>query len=103
MEKIKIEKLYNELGDSNINELYYYSCLLCSGFDKDTAYELIDTLNSVWLKDETDTNIGRLSDMLYEVYDDIKDKMQDMSDRQILLAMFNGGYDEDDDEYYDEV
>ena len=41
MKQVEIEKLYNDLGNK-IDTLYYYSCLLTSGFDKDTAYKNIN-------------------------------------------------------------
>jgi len=83
--KEEFMKLYDELGWSKVDDLYHYSCLLASGFDKDKAYELISLLNDLWLKDENNYSISKLSDMLYEVYDDIED---DMSTREILELMY---------------
>lgn len=102
MEKKELKKVYNELGESKIDELYYYSCLLSSGFDKDTAYKLIGTLRSVWLKDENDYSISKLSDMLFNVYDEIDD-INDLTDRELLYEMYNNDYSSNDEEgvYYD--
>lgn len=88
MEKLEIEKLYNELGYTKIDDLYTYSCLLCSGFEKDTAYELISLLNDLWIKDENNYSISKLSDMLYDIYDDYKDELEDMSTCEILILMY---------------
>lgn len=84
MKQAEIEKLYNDLGNK-IDTLYYYSCLLASGFDKDTAYKNINLLKELWLKDENELCISKLSDMLYEVYDDIDNTM---TTRKILLIMY---------------
>lgn len=96
MEKKEIEKLYEELGYCKIDDLYMYSCLLCSGFEKDTAYELISLLNDLWLKDENNYSISKLSDMLYNVYEDYD--IDDMGTRELLLLM----YEHEDDYYEDE-
>lgn len=88
--KIELDKLSKQLGDEGINELYMYNCLKLSGFNKKKSYELIGLLNDLWLKDETDTTIGRLSDMLYDIYEDIKDNIDNMTTREILVKMFMG-------------
>lgn len=102
MEKKELEKVYNELGESKIDELYYYSCLLTSGFNKDLAYKLIGTLKSLWLKDENNYSISKLSDMLFNVYDEI-DNIDDLTDRELLYEMYNNDYSSNDEEgiYYD--
>lgn len=84
MKQVEIEKLYNDLGNK-IDTLYYYSCLLTSGFDKDTAYKNINLLKELWLKDENELCISKLSDMLYEVYNDIDNTM---TTRKILSIMY---------------
>lgn len=88
MNKMEVEKLYNELGVCKIDDLYHYNCLLTSGFDKDKAYDLISTLNSLWLKDENNYGISKLSDMLYEVYDEIEDEIDEMTSYEILEVMY---------------
>lgn len=88
MEKKEIEKLYEELGYNKIDELYNYSCLLTSGFNKEQAYNLIGLLTNLWLKDENNYSLSKLSDMLYDIYEDIEDKIDNMSERDILLEMY---------------
>ena len=85
MYKEEIEKLYEELGNNKIDDLYMYSCLLLSGFEKDKAYKLIPLLRELWLKDENNTSIGMLSDMLCEIYDD---DMLELTPREILIEMY---------------
>lgn len=90
MEKKEIERLYEELGYNKIDELYNYSCLLTSGFDKEQAYNLIGLLNDLWLDDENNYSISKLSDMLYDIYDCIEDRIDDMDTSDILLEMYDG-------------
>lgn len=92
MGKQEIMQLYNELGERKIDDLYNYSCLLCSGFDKNVAYNLINLLNDLWLKDENNYSISKLSDMLYNIYDDIEDDIEDMATREILIKMYENDY-----------
>ena len=92
MNKEEIEKLYEELGWCKIDDLYTYSCLLTSGFDKEQAFELKSLLNELWLKDENDTSISKLSDMLYNIYEDIEDRIDDMRTREILIEMYENEY-----------
>ena len=96
MEREEVEKLYKELGWSKIDDLYHYSCLLTSGFDEEQAFELIGVLNDLWLKDENNYGISKLSDMLYNVYDDIN--FEEMSTREILEEMYYNEYNDDEDE-----
>ena len=86
MEKKEIEKLYEELGYCKIDDLYHYSCLLTSGFDKEQAYNLIGLLNDLWLDDENNYSVSKLSDMLYNVYDDID--TNELTTREILEKMY---------------
>lgn len=86
MNKEEFIKLYKELGNCKIDDLYHFSCLIGSGFDEDTAYENINLLNDLWLKDENDLSISKLSDMLYSVYDEID---EEMSTREILLYLYD--------------
>lgn len=99
MNKKEIEKLYNELGWQKIDELYDYSCLLTSGFNEEQAYNLKGLLNELWLKDENNYSISKLSDMLYNIYDNIDDNM---STREILQEMYDNEYyvSSDDEGYY---
>lgn len=86
MEREELEKLYEELGYNKVDELYNYSCLLTSGFNKKQAYNLIGLLNDLWLDDENNYSVSKLSDMLYNVYDDIDtDKL---TTREILEKMY---------------
>lgn len=88
MSKEEMEKLYEELGYEKIDDLYFYNCLLISGFDKDTSYDLISLLRELWLKDETNTCISTLSDMLYDIYDENKSNIKNKSARELLVEMF---------------
>lgn len=85
MKKEDFVKLYEELGWSKVNDLYMYSCLLTSGFDKETAYDLISILDDLWLKDESGTNISIISDALYDNYKDLD--LDNMSTREILMEI----------------
>ena len=71
---------------NKIDELYNYSCLLTSGFSKEQAYNLIGLLNDLWLDDENNYSVSKLSDMLYNVYDDID--IEEMGTREILAKMY---------------
>lgn len=86
MNRNEMEKLYKEVGEENIDNLYAYSCLLASGFDKEQAFNLFNLLVDLWLKDENDYGLSKLSDMLYDIYDDIKDDI--MSVKEILIKMY---------------
>lgn len=88
MKKDEMKELYNKLGDTGVDELYYYSCLLESGFNEDVAYDLIGTLNALYLQDESGLTIGVLSDSLYDIYDDIKDNIDTMTDSEILEKIY---------------
>ena len=90
MKKEEFINLYNQLGWEQVDNLYNYDCLLTSGFDKDTAYDLIETLGYLWLKDENNYSISKLSDMLYNIYDDIKDDIKNLSTRELLIEMYKG-------------
>lgn len=92
MEKEEFMKLYDELGWVKVDELYHYNCLITSGFDKEQAYNLKGLLNELWLKDENNYSISKLSDMLYNIYDDIKDDIEEMATREILLEMYENDY-----------
>lgn len=61
-------KLYNELGDNKIEELYMFSCLKASGFSDELGQKLIPLLRDLWLDDMACRCISQLSDNLYEVY-----------------------------------
>ena len=88
MNREEMEKLYKEVGAENIDNLYAYSCLLASGFDKEQAFNLFGLLIDLWLKDENDYGLSKLSDMLYNIYDDIEDNIKNMSVREILIKMY---------------
>lgn len=92
MNREEMEKLYKEVGEKNVNNLYAYSCLLASGFDKEQAFNLFNLLIDLWLKDENDTSISKLSDMLYNIYEDIEDRLDDMRTREILIEMYENEY-----------
>lgn len=103
MDKLEIEKLYNDLGYTKIDDLYFYGCLLLSGFNKDTAYDLISLLSDLYIKDENNYSIGKLSDMLYNVYRIYNftfNAMDDLSTRELLLLMYEHEDDYDDEEDY---
>lgn len=85
MKKEDFVKLYEELGWSKVNDLYMYSCLLTSGFDKEKAYDLISLLDDLWLKDENGTSISTISDALYDNYKDLD--LDNMSTREILMEI----------------
>lgn len=85
MKKEDFVKLYEELGWSKVNDLYMYSCLLTSGFDKEKAYDLISLLDDLWLKDENGTSISTISDALYDNYKYLD--LDNMSTREILMEI----------------
>lgn len=87
--KIEMENWYNKLGSTQITKLYAYNCLIESGFDKEQAFNLYELLYELWLKDENDYGFSKLSDMLYNVYNDIKDNINNLSTRDILITMYN--------------
>lgn len=85
MKKEDFVKLYEELGWSKVNDLYMYSCLLTSGFDKEKAYDLISILDDLWLKDESGASISTISDALYDNYKYLD--LDNMSTREILCEI----------------
>ena len=90
MEKKEFLGLYDRLTnnyDTNIiDDLYAFSCLTCSGFDNDKAYELKGLLYELWLKDENDISMSKLSDALYENYDKID--FENLGVRGILVFLY---------------
>ena len=88
MNREEMEKLYKEVGEKNIDNLYAYSCLLASGFDKEQAFNLFDLLIDLWLKDENNYGLSKLSDMLHRIYNNIKNNINDMCVREILIKMY---------------
>ena len=88
MNREEMEKLYKEVGEENIDNLYAYSCLLASGFDKEQAFNLFGLLIDLWLKDENNYGLSKLSDMLYRIYNEIEDNINDMCVREILIKMY---------------
>ena len=85
MKKEDFVKLYEELGWSKVNDLYMYSCLLTSGFDKETAYDLISILDDLWVKDESGASVSIISDALYDNYKYLD--LDNMSTREILCEI----------------
>lgn len=88
MNRDEMEKLYKEVGEKNVNNLYAYSCLLASGFDKEQAFNLFNLLIDLWLEDENDYGLSKLSDMLYDIYNIIEDDIDNMSTIEILGEMY---------------
>lgn len=89
MSKDEFIKVYDELGNGTIDDLYMFSCLTTSGFDKDMAYELRGVLYDLWLDDETNTTPSTLSDMLYEQCEYYElDEILEMSTSELLEKMF---------------
>lgn len=82
-------KLYYEIKNKDeIDNLYMYDCLRASGFDKDMAYDLLDILYNLWLKDELNLSVSILSDLLYENINNIN--IDNMSTRKILGIIEEG-------------
>lgn len=86
MKKEDFIRLYEKLTWSKVNDLYMYSCLITSGFDKDTAYSLISLLDDLWLKDDNNTSASMLSDLLFDKYEDLD--INNMSTREILTKLY---------------
>ena len=78
MNREEMEKLYKEVGEENIDNLYAYSCLLASGFNKEQAFNLFGLLIDLWLKDENNYGLSKLSDMLHRIYNNIKNNINDI-------------------------
>lgn len=87
MNKTEFLKEYYKLGETMCDNLYLFSCLKLSGFDDDKAYELVGTLRELYLKDETNTAISTISDLLYENFNSID--FNNQSIREILITLFN--------------
>lgn len=85
MTREEMDKILDEYGQCRINDLYCYSCLITSGFDKEKAFELIGLLEDLWLKDENNYSISKLSDMLYENY---VEEFEEMNTREILSQLY---------------
>ena len=82
MNKNEFIELYEKIGDRNIDNLYCYSCLKLSGFDKNKAYELINLLQELYINDEIGNSISCISDALYDHYKYID--LDNMTTREIL-------------------
>ena len=93
MNKQEFIKLYNNLKEETIDSLYMFSCLKASGFNEDKAYSLIPTLKDLWLKDENNYGLSKLSDMLYNVYDE---DMFELTTRELLQVMYENELDDDE-------
>ena len=88
MNREEMEKLYKEVGEENIDNLYAYSCFLASGVDEEQAFNLFGLLIDLWLKDENNYGLSKLSDMLHRIYNNIEDNINDMCVREILIKMY---------------
>ena len=88
MNREEMEKLYKEVGEENIDNLYAYSCLLASGFNEEQAFNLFGLLIDLWLKDDNNYGLSKLSDMLHRIYNNIEDNINDMCVREILIKMY---------------
>ena len=88
MNREEMEKLYKEVGAENIDNLYAYSCLLASGFNEEQAFNLFGLLIDLWLKDENNYGLSKLSDMLHRIYNNIENNINDMCVREILIKMY---------------
>lgn len=84
LSKESIKYLYNKIGDIDIDKLYMYSCLKWSGFDDDLAFDYIDILRQVWLKDEMNRSLSYLSDGLFDIYNSIGNNTLKLSPSEIL-------------------
>lgn len=93
MNKEVVLYLYEKLGEQTIDELYMFSCLKASGFDEDRAYFLIPTLKDLWLKDENNYGLSKLSDMLYNIYDE---DMFELTTRELLQVMYENELNDDE-------
>lgn len=80
----KIIKNYNELGVDMIDNLYYYSCLLTSGFETKEAIKLISTLKDMWLEDQFCRCISSHADTLFDIYNEHGEEVFDMSTEELL-------------------
>ena len=88
MNREEMEKLYKEVGEENIDNLYAYSCLLASGFDKEQAFNLFGLLIDLWLKDENNYGLSKLSDMLHRIYNNIKNNINHMCVTETSIKMY---------------
>lgn len=93
MNKETLLYLYEKLGEETIDDLYMLSCLKASGFDKDRAYSLISILKDLWLKDENNYGLSKLSDMLYNVYNE---DMFELTTRELLQIMYENELNNDE-------
>ncbi|MBO7614813.1 MAG: hypothetical protein J6T15_03860 [Bacilli bacterium] len=85
-------------GNLFVESLYIYDCLRLSGFEEAEALDLIDTLRSLYLKDESGASIGRLSDNLYNY---VKDKEIDIKNKTSREVLSDIDFWIEDDEYED--
>lgn len=85
--KMQLEDLYNNLGYEVIDELYMVSCLKASGVEDFTEIvKLLPILHECWLKDELNTSISTLSDLLVAIKDNIE--IDKISTRELLKKMY---------------
>lgn len=86
MTKDEFMKKYESVKN-DISDLYRYYCLTLSGFDNETAFNMLDLMTDVWLKDESGMSISKISDYLYELYDEGYD-IDDMTTKEILDEIY---------------
>ena len=87
----ELERLYKELGPSNIIDLYNFACLITSGFSHKKAYDLLKRFTHVWLNDKNEYTPSKLSNMLFKAYDDLDGKINDLSTKEILDIIYKYG------------
>ena len=93
MNKETLLYLYEKLEEQTSGEWEMLNFLKASGFDKDKAYSLIPTLNDLWLKDENNYSLSKLSDMLYNVYDE---DMLELTTRELVQVMYENELNDDE-------
>jgi hypothetical protein len=80
-------QLRRDLGSETISNLYMYDCLITSGFTNKRAYQLIGTLNELWVDDPNCQCISGLSDELYNLEEEGVD-IDSLSSYEILDLIY---------------
>lgn len=90
-----LKRLRKAIGGYNITRLYEYDCLSLSLKNKENAYPLMDTLQSLWLDTRNifkeEYGISKISDILNEVSENVDDILS-LSYEEIVSEIQKLGY-----------
>lgn len=69
-------------------DLWIYHCLDLSGFNKETAYKLINLVKEINIKDDGGMEISTICDYLFEMYSEDGEELFTSTPRELLRRMY---------------